>query len=108
MSSFNIVRGSSSCPNCNRSADFEVQFKYGDTWQHCYRLGDRLRWSGNDIGSPGRKRVIVEGIGGPCPHCHAIYLDFDIVLLNDELVGIEPVLGPRTASGPEGFVVLEP
>lgn len=108
MSSFNLVRGAASCPNCNRSANFEVQFKYGDTWQHSYQLGDDLRWGANDIGSPGRKRVLVEGIGGPCPHCHADNLDFDVLLKNDELVEIEPVRGSRTASRPQGFVVLEP
>ena len=108
MGAFNIVRGPALCPDCSRSADFEVQFKYGDTWQHSYRIGDRLRWGGNDIGSAGRKRVLVEGIGGPCPHCGADNLDFDVLIKDDEVVGIEPVHGPRRPTGPEGFLVLEP
>jgi hypothetical protein len=108
MGAFNLARGPALCPNCNRSADFEVQFKYGDTWQHAYRVGDKIRWGGNDIGIPGRKRVLVEGIGGPCPHCKADNLDFDVLIEEDEIVGIEPVHGARRATGPEGFIVLEP
>ena len=94
MSAFNIVKGRTSCPSCKHVAEFEVQFKYGDNWQHSYRLGDRLRWGGNDVGTPGRRRVLVEGIGGPCPHCKADNLDFDVVIEHDELIGIEPRQGP--------------
>lgn len=108
MSAFNTVKGSTTCPNCGRSAEFEVQFKYGNTWQLSYRMGDRLRWGGNDIGAPGRKHVLVEGIGGSCPHCGMDNLDFDVVIKKDRLVEIKPVPGGRSISGPEGFVVLEP
>lgn len=108
MGAFNIVRGTVSCPNCGRSSGFEIQFKYGDTWQHTYVLGERLRWGGNDIGVPGRRRVIVEGVGGPCANCEAGNLDFDVMIKDDVLVGIESVCGERRAAGPEGFVVLEP
>lgn len=108
MGAYNTVRGPSLCPRCGHSAEFEVQFKYGDTWQHSYRLGDRLRWGGNDIGVPGHKRVLVEGIGGPCGRCGADNLDFDVVVKDDELLGIEPARSGRTNSGPEGYVVMEP
>ncbi len=108
MSAFNTVTGQASCPNCKRTAEFEVQFKYGDTWQHSYRIGDKLRWGGNDIGIPGRRRVLVAGIGGPCPHCQSDYIDFDVLIENDRVLSIEPIKGARPASGPEGFVVLEP
>ena len=107
MSAFNLVEGEALCPKCNRTAEFDVQFKYGNTWQYSYRLGDRLKWGGNDIGSPRRKRVLVEGIGGPCPYCGADNLDFDIMVEDDKLIGIEPVQGVRTTSHPEGFIVLE-
>ena len=108
MSAFNTIEASTSCPNCGRDADFRVQFKYGNTWQYSYRLGDRLRWGGNDVGIPGRKRVLVEGVGGPCPHCGADNLDFDVVIESDKVVGVRPVRGDRSSTGPEGFVVIEP
>lgn len=108
MSAFNTIEASASCPRCKRTAEFGVQFKYGNTWQHSYRVGDSLRWGGNDVGIPGRKRVLVEGIGGPCPHCGADNLDFDVVIEDDKIVGITPVQGDRPPTGPEGFVVIEP
>jgi hypothetical protein len=107
MSAFNMVTAAAPCPSCGQIAEFEVQFKYGDTWQHLYRIGDRLRWGGNDIGSPGHMRVLVEGIGGPCPHCGTDNMDFDLVVQNDAVVRLEPVRGERSISGPEGFVVVE-
>lgn len=36
-------------------------FKYGDSWQHHYVLGDKLNWGGNDVGEPGHKLVVVVG-----------------------------------------------
>lgn len=107
MGAFNTVVASVCCPSCGRDAELEIQFKYGSTWQYRYRIGDRLRWGGNDIGSPGYKRVRVEGIGGPCSHCGARYLDFDVVVENDFFVKVEPVGGARSGSGTEGFVVVE-
>lgn len=107
MSAFNVVRAAAGCPLCHRTAEFEVQFKYGDTWQHSYRLGDALRWGGNDIGKPGHKEVRVHGVGGPCPHCLADNLDFDVIIRDDRIVGVEPVTEKRLASS-EGFIVVEP
>ena len=63
MGAFNEVEGDAVCSHCGLNARFVVQFKYGDTWQLEYRLGDKLRWGGNDEGEPGLPRVVVEGIG---------------------------------------------
>ena len=51
MSAFNTVTVEQVCPRCQNRIQVRVQFKYGDTWQNEYRLGDRLRWGGNDIGN---------------------------------------------------------
>jgi hypothetical protein len=70
MGAFNTVRASAVCPRCHSSVDVTIQFKYGDTWQHEYSLGDRLRWGGNDIGLPGKRSVIVDGVAEtPCSNC---------------------------------------
>ena len=107
MGAFNVVKGTSSCPNCGQVVVFDVQFKYGDTWQYVYRLGDTLRWGGNDIGEPGFSRVLVEGVGGPCSHYGVDNLDFDVILEKDRILGFGPASGGRETSGSEGFVVLK-
>jgi hypothetical protein len=33
MGAFNILVAETDCPNCEKLAKFEAQFKYGDTWQ---------------------------------------------------------------------------
>lgn len=91
MSAFNVLTADSSCPNCGRTATFEVQFKYGDTWQHRYTLGQQVRWGGNDIGIPGQKYVHVEAIGGPCPYCGIDDLEFDINLVDDYITELVPI-----------------
>jgi hypothetical protein len=70
MSAFNTVRVSAECPQCRSSVEVRVQFKYGDTWQHEYNVGDVLQWGGNDIGSPGSRQVVVDGEAEtPCANC---------------------------------------
>lgn len=107
MSAFNTVSGLASCPNCNNSNQFDVQFKYGDTWQHSYGLGDRIRWGGNDVGIQGIKKVLVEGIGGPCLHCGMDNLVFQVLIENDLIISIEPLQEGTIAFGQDGFNVLE-
>ncbi len=69
MSAFNRVSTSQVCPNCSNSVVFRVQFKYGDAWQYEYEVGNQIRWGGNDIGAPGAKSVVVDGIAEVCPLC---------------------------------------
>jgi hypothetical protein len=92
MSAFNTVTAKCLCPICGETREFFVQFKYGDTWQHQYRIGDILKWGGNDVGVQGVRRVRVEGIGGPCPHCKADNLEAD-VFLNDDRIERVMILG---------------
>jgi hypothetical protein len=69
MSAFNVVQGpNETCTRCGSSISRDVQFKYGDTWQHEYEVGDRIEWGGNDLGEPA-ELVIVTGIGDLCPVC---------------------------------------
>ena len=107
MSAFNTVTGEVQCPVCGKVATFCVQFKYGDTWQYAYRLGDSLRWGGNDIGCRDAERVKVEGIGGPCPHCGTEYLDFDLCIEGSRLVELRAIGTVRTSYSPQGFVIFK-
>jgi hypothetical protein len=85
--------------------EFEVQFKFAHTWQNRYRIGEALRWGGNDIGEPGHKEVLVEGIGGPCPSCGTEFLDFDVVILDNRVAEVRPTTTPRPL-GSEGYLVV--
>lgn len=69
MGAFNTVRGITDCPSCGCSVEVAAQFKYGDTWQYEYRMGDRLQWDGNQIGRPGARRAIVDAEAEGCPCC---------------------------------------
>jgi len=54
MGAFNTVRATLACPACGKVGEFEIQFEY--------RIGDALRWGGNQVGRPGAGRVRVEGL----------------------------------------------
>jgi hypothetical protein len=107
MSSFNTLIAEAKCPVCKNVVTFEVQFKYGSTRQHVYHLGDSLIWGANDRGDKNAYRVMVEGIGGPCPCCHTEYIDFDILIKDNKIVELYPLGPSRPSSSPEGYVVLD-
>ncbi len=72
MGAFNTLRAKADCPNCRAPVDVVVQFKYGDTWQIEYQLGEEIQWGGNDVGDPNARLVAVDGVvEGPCSHCGA-------------------------------------
>lgn len=102
MSAFNFLRARTACPVCGAPGDFEVQFKYGNTWQFTYSIGDELRWGGNDYGARTRGVVQLESIGGPCPHCAADDLPFVITVSGNRIEDVRPqrqgVLVPQLTS----------
>jgi hypothetical protein len=106
MSAFNILCFSSECPNCKKLGRFSAQFKYGDTWQHRYEIGDMLKWGGNDIGLRAAKLVRVEAIADPCEHCGTDNLEFDIVIESGVVARVEPVGVTRTDPLPDGFQIM--
>lgn len=107
MSAFNTVRGEAICPSCGRREIFEVQFKYGHTWQLHYQLGDTLRWGGNDIGVPSAKKVAVEGIGDKCSSCGHDLLEFDVIIVDNVLTELIGVGESRVIESELGYRVLE-
>lgn len=96
MGLFNILEADATCPVCRKSVPFRIQFKYGATRQHEYKLGDMLHWRWNVVGEPDCKRVLVEAIGGPCINCGADYIEFDIILEHDRLDSVTVVGLERT------------
>jgi hypothetical protein len=58
------------CPSCSSSVTIDVQFKYGETWQHSYLIGESIRWGKNNVGSPDEHLVVLDATAGQaCPIC---------------------------------------
>lgn len=96
MSAYNTVAVQEYCPHCQADADIAVQFKYGDTWQYTYHIGDALRWGGNDVGQSGVRRVVVDGVAEACPRCHKPLSqepDYYVYLENDKIVTVQQSTG---------------
>lgn len=110
MGAFNVVRDVAACPRCGSETPVAAQFKYGDTWQHSYVPGDLLRWGGNDIGSPGQPRVVVDAIAeAPCPSCGFEGWDLYVFLENDRIDSVTTATGEYDfARAKATFIVLEP
>jgi hypothetical protein len=94
MGTFNILKTKVACVNCKDELEVNIQFKYGDTWQHTYEIADNLKWGGNDIGSPAYNRVVVYGITGTniCLNCNAINPEeFDILIIENKIHSTKPM-----------------
>ena len=106
MGAFNTVEILEKCPGCNEEVNLEVQFKYGDTYQHHYRIGDVITWGGNDIGKPACTRVVVSGYE-VCPMCEA-ELEYEVWLEKDRIVAVQPATGTYDfVSISRGYIVIE-
>ena len=87
-----------------------VPFGYGDTEKHIlnrYILGEGPRWGESSIGVPGRRKVVVSGVGGPCFHCGAKDIHFALTLENDRFSEIRALKEEAPALAKEGFIVVE-
>ena len=106
MGAFNTVRILGTCPSCKNEVNLEVQFKYGDVWQHHYQVGDVIKWGGNNVGTHGHRKVVTEGVEA-CPICDS-ELDYEVWLEKDEIVAVKSTSGTYDpASTPEGYIVIE-
>lgn len=108
MGAFNRLRAEARCPNCGEMTEQVIQFKFGDTWQHDYAIGDTLRWGGNDIGRAGLGKVMVLGAAEECPVCHSCGEDFVVVIERDVLMTVEePPEGPPRLTDGALFAIVE-
>ena len=79
MSAFNILITEGVCDGCGTKQQIILQFKYGDTWQLEYKIGDELKWGGNDKGNRVSSCVLVEAAcEGKCNKCNDWLQDFVI------------------------------
>ena len=107
MGAYNVLYAEVLCPHCGEAVELKIQFKYGDTWQHEYRIGDRLKWGGNDHGVPGAKKVVLDGTSEECPKC-GCEGDFCILVEEDKIASATPGSGDYDFSNSDGyFLVLD-
>lgn len=93
MGAFNTLITDITCCNCKSIFNLKLQFKFGDTWQLEYRIGDHIKWGGNNIGEPNLPKVIVYGIAesSTCLTCGYTHSDeYDFLIKNDYIVQINP------------------
>ena len=111
MSSFNILNTIVKCIKCNQEYEAEIQFKFGDVWQHEYKIGDQILWGGNDIGFPNLKQVKVYGVlsKAKCQTCSNETTDeFDIFIESDVINNISPILnGKEYLKGDGNFLIIK-
>jgi hypothetical protein len=94
MGAFNTLITETICTNCQKQFQVRLQFKFGDTWQHIYHMGNALKWNGNDIGSPDLHKVRIYGIAenSICAYCgYENSEEFDIDVENNILIKIHPL-----------------
>lgn len=108
MGAFNVLQVRARCPSCGEEVELRLQFKYGDTWQLEYEVGDQLRWGGNDIGTPGATRVVLDAPAEPCPNC-GFQGDFEIFVESGRIAEFQPASHQYDfAAHHESFIVLDP
>lgn len=106
MGAFNILIVDEKCNKCKNDVQIEIQFKFGDVWQNKYKLGDVLRWGGNDHGIKGAQRVVLDGVA-ECDSCKE-EIDYLIYLDNDKFKSVEVNRGKYDFTSSGGyFIVIE-
>jgi hypothetical protein len=107
MSAFNTVIVPWTDPKSGNTEDLRIQFKFGDTWQHEYRIGDKLLWGGNDVGPRDAKYVVVDGaLEGEAPN--GINEDFEVHVRDGIIERALPASGNFDfVSADENYIVLE-
>lgn len=98
MSAFNTVHANVKCPSCGQQVEIMAQFKYGDTWQYEYSIGDLIRWGGNQIGAPGARRAVVDAVVERCPSCNMDSWDLYVEIDDGRIASV------TTADGSYDFV----
>ena len=108
MSAYKTLHAVIECPACGNRSEQVLQFKFGETRQHKYAIGDKLRWGHNNVGRPGLTRVEVSAVTEACPVCNTSGQDFVVTIEDDTITGVEraPKAPPPVTDG-ELYQVIE-
>lgn len=111
MSAYNILNTEVECSNCKHIYKGIIQFKFGNTWQLKYSVGEIIKWGGNDIGESNLSVVKVYGIleEEECPNCLQVNLnnEFDISIKKDIIKGVKPLSDPKDYFANGSYKILK-
>ena len=108
MSAYNTVGFSWENPKTKEMHNVLIQFKYGEVWQHAYKVGDALLWGNNDIGNPSAKKVVVEGVLEGDKLSNEMPEDFEIYIIDNKIESIKPFTNTYNFSKTENdYIVLD-
>ena len=68
---------------------YRLQFKYGDVWQHEYKIGDTLKWDANNYGQKDANKVVVDAVNEDSRK----EIDYYITIVNNVITDAQPNLG---------------
>lgn len=102
MGLFNSLMVLAACPGCGSVAQREVQFRYGEVWQHCYWVGSRLIWGDNNVGDPELDAAAAPGWISACASC-GNEGDLDVVVADGRIAGIARRTRDDGRDGPDAF-----
>ena len=91
MSAYNTVIFSWKDTKTKKNYDLQIQFKYGEVWQHEYKIGDNLKWGSNNTGDPLAKKVVVEGILEGGKLIENMPADFQIYIVDNKIETVLPM-----------------
>ncbi len=95
MSAFNTVKTRASCPFCDNSHEWTIQFKYGNCCQYEYRVGNKLRWGGNRKGQNVGGLVRTAGIAEErCKSCGKDYVNAAVYFCDNIIERVELLRRP--------------
>jgi hypothetical protein len=107
MGAFNTVIVDLNNPASGSPTKLRIQFKFGETRQHIYHIGDTLKWGGNDIGPPDARYVVVDGAveGDPPP---GIGEDFEVYIKDGVIEKVQPSTGKFDfVNSEDTYIILE-
>jgi hypothetical protein len=91
MGAYNILKTEIQCTHCKKTFIGKVQFKFGDTWQYEYLIGETIKWGAANIGHPDIDNVKVYGIleNLNCPVCESpLECEYDIIIKEHTIISI--------------------
>lgn len=105
MGAYNSLSLSMKCTVCNQKVDMTIQFKYGEVWQHNFKIGDTIIWGRRNSGIKGCRKVVLDGISEACPNCGREN-DVLIMLENDVLTKVMPNNNEFDFSSSDGYYLI--
>lgn len=108
MGAFNVLNVVAACQNCGNLVNTRYQFKYGECWQHEYRIGDELKWGGNQKGKPSEGLIAMDACGEECPICDWAEDQAVIFVERNRIVGVGPNRGKYDFSRSYDVIELRP